>query len=298
MFDIRDAEVAHEVARCGGFRAAAIKLGVAQSAVSARVAQLEASLGVTLFDRRHKGTRPTPVGRAFLDRTAGLIASRNEIYKQLSSDPKFLGTIRIGVIETVVHTWLDALLRNIHTTMNVRFELAVDTSEAIGRKLLDDEIDVAIVLDNMVPEQALGVHVYACQIAYYAAPDFQLPDEPLGLADLARLPIVTFPKGSLPYSQLEGILARGTDTQPLLHGCAALASTLRLIETGFGIGLLPAPMVDHVVPKGRVRPVATVAEARLADLSMSLCYLPAQPPSFVGSILEAVHSAVSTMHSI
>ncbi len=295
MFDIRDAEIAHEVARCGGFRAAASKLGLAQSAVSSRISMLESRLGVVLFDRRHKGTRPTPIGRAFLERTARLIAIRDEIASQISGGSEFLGTIRIGVVETVVHTWLDALLRNIRDTMNIRFELAVDTSEAVARKLADDEIDVAIILRHLVPECAQSETVYSCRIAYYAAPSLPLPPEPIGIEELARHPIVTFPKGSLPYAGIERLLTHGATAPPLLHGCASLSTTLHLVEDGFGIGLLPAPMADREIPSGHLRRIETVSDAQLDDLAFALCYLPSQPKAVVDAIRAAVLSAVATM---
>jgi DNA-binding transcriptional LysR family regulator len=54
------------VAEAGSFRAAAVRLSRVQSAVSHAIGNLEAQLGVTLFDR--SGHRPTltPEGRALL----------------------------------------------------------------------------------------------------------------------------------------------------------------------------------------------------------------------------------------
>lgn len=47
------------------FQHAADALGVSQSSVSTRVRQLEDDLGITLFERRHRGVRLTEVGRRF-----------------------------------------------------------------------------------------------------------------------------------------------------------------------------------------------------------------------------------------
>ena len=54
------------IAEAGGFRAAAGRLSRAQSAVSHAIGNLEAQLGVTLFDRSGRRPTLTPEGRALL----------------------------------------------------------------------------------------------------------------------------------------------------------------------------------------------------------------------------------------
>lgn len=62
------------VADCGGFRAAAARLGVAPSAVSHAVSGLEASLGLRLLARNSRGVRPTEEGARLLERLSGPLA--------------------------------------------------------------------------------------------------------------------------------------------------------------------------------------------------------------------------------
>ena len=51
----------------GGFTSAAARLGISHPPLSQRIAELEASLGVKLFDRLPSGTVPTTIGTAFLE---------------------------------------------------------------------------------------------------------------------------------------------------------------------------------------------------------------------------------------
>ncbi len=292
MFDIRDAEIIHEVARSGGFRAAAQKLNLSQSAVSTRITGLEERLGIVIFDRRHRGTRPTPIGRAFLDQTARLIAMRDEILSQLSPDLDFAGTVRIGVVETVVHTWLAAMLSRLRSMIGIRFELSVDTSPVMARKLLADEIDVAFMMSDLVPDRAVSALIYACEIAYFAAPTMELPKGVLGLAELVRYPIVTFPKGTIPYEGFEKLLSGTSLSVPLLHGCASLSTTLHLVQDGFGIGLLPVPMTEKEVAAGRLLRIDVATEAKVADLSFSVSYMPAQQKALMDGIKAAAAAAI------
>ncbi len=62
------------VANEGGFTSAAARLGISQPPLSKRIAELEASLGVKLFDRLPSGTVSTTIGTAFLEQA--LIALR------------------------------------------------------------------------------------------------------------------------------------------------------------------------------------------------------------------------------
>ncbi|WP_259331090.1 LysR family transcriptional regulator, partial [Acetobacter pasteurianus] len=75
------------------FRQAASALGVTQSSVSARIKALEETLGISLFERRHRGVRLTEAGQRFvvevaagieqLDhavQTAGFVARARPLY--------------------------------------------------------------------------------------------------------------------------------------------------------------------------------------------------------------------------
>lgn len=52
------------------FRHAAIALGVSRSSVSTRIKLLETDLGLTLFERRHRGVQVTYVGRRFAEQVS------------------------------------------------------------------------------------------------------------------------------------------------------------------------------------------------------------------------------------
>ena len=62
---LRQLETLIAITETGGFGAAAMRLGVTQSAVSMQIKALEAELGVMLFDRAHRP--PLPTEQAFLE---------------------------------------------------------------------------------------------------------------------------------------------------------------------------------------------------------------------------------------
>jgi DNA-binding transcriptional LysR family regulator len=292
MFDIRDAEIVCEVVRCGGFRAAASKLNLTQSAISARVSGVEDRLGISIFDRKRRGARLTPQGRAFLDHATRLVTMRNQIVAGIAPQAGFVGTIRIGVAETIVHTWLANMLTRLRDLLpDMRLELSVDTSPILAAKLLDDELDVAVMMSLLAPASAVISPVFTCPLAWFASPALDLPDAPLSSADLARFPIITFSKGTLPYAELERKLPLQGLPPPLLHACASLSTTLHLTRDGFGIGLLPAPMAAHDEAAGRLRRVATDEDAAMTDLSFAFVHLPDQDANVMTLLMSAARDA-------
>ncbi|MCG6122121.1 MAG: LysR family transcriptional regulator [Microvirga sp.] len=296
MFDIRDAEIVREIVRWGGFRAAAGKLNLTQSAVSARVSSLEDRIGVTIFDRRKRGAQLTPQGRAFLEQAERLVVMRNQIVASLAPNGGFAGTIRIGVAETIVHTWLGDMLARLRDRLPaIRLELSVDTSPVLASRLLDNDLDVAVMMSSLVPPLAVRMPVYSCPLEWFVSRDFELAPAPLGLSDLVRYPIITFSRGTLPYAELEHKLPVSDLSPPLLHACASLSTTLHLTRVGFGIGLLPTPMVARDLNEAQMRRVKTRADAGMSDLSFDFAYLPGQRPEVMEVIAEAATQAVEAL---
>ncbi|MCC5977860.1 MAG: LysR family transcriptional regulator [Salinarimonas sp.] len=294
MFDIRDAEIVREIVRWGGFRAAAQKLNLTQSAISARVSSLEGRLGVTIFDRRRRGAQLTPQGRAFLEQGERLVAMRNQIAAALGPQGGFAGTIRIGVAETIVHTWLAGMLTRLAESLpEMRLELSVDTSPILARKLLDNALDIAVMMTSLVPPLAVRRPIYRCPLAWYAARDYALEAEPLDIEGLSRFPIITFSRGTLPHAELEHKLPMTRLPPPLLHACASLSTTLHLTRAGLGIGLLPEPMAARDLSEGLLKQVSVAPNAAMSDLTFDFAHLPEQPGSVMEEIGAAAQHAVA-----
>lgn len=293
MFGLRDAEIVREIVRAGGFRAAGQRLGLAQSAISSRIGALERRLGVALFERQGRGVRLTPVGRRFLEHADRLIEARDRIVDELSARDRLAGTLRIGVAESVVHTWLPDLLTRLRDALpRMRFELSVDTSPELQRKLRGDEIDFAVMMSQLVPEAAIASQVGRIRVCWVAAPELALPTGPLSLAELAAHSIVTFPKDTPPYREVERLFADPHVPVPLLHGCASLSTIAHLARAGFGIGVLPRRMAQQELREGRLRELDVVAQARLRDLDFSLVHMRGRNEALAPLVLQAAAEAV------
>jgi DNA-binding transcriptional LysR family regulator len=280
LFGLRDAEIVSEVARAKGFRAAAAALGVAPSAVSARVAQIERRVGAQLFERSRKGARLTPLGRRFLEQVGRLLALRDQIAGDMTSRDGLSGTLRIGVSETIVHTKLPGMLRRLaEAAPKVRLELSVDVSEQLGRALIEDAIDIAVLMRQCAPRGARSRLIEGVAIDWFAAPAV-LPDTPtpaevpiaLDLAALSDLAVITFPKGTPPEREVTRILADPRLVPTVVHCSSSLATMVHLTCDGFGVGTLPTRLVAAECAAGRLKRLDFGPPGRLSDLEFEMCH--------------------------
>ena len=110
----------------GSFAAAAKALGLGRPAVSATIAALEASLGVTLLHRTTRSLRPTEVGEAFLEQCRQMASqARDALAEASAASERPVGTLRVtspgGMIgERVVAPALARLVREHGVVVDLR----------------------------------------------------------------------------------------------------------------------------------------------------------------------------------
>ncbi len=131
MIDLRNLETFVWVARLGGFRLAAEKLNMTQPAISARIALLEEDLRLQLFETRPRRGVLTPSGQELLRYAERILALKDDMVRAVGGNTSYKVALKIGVPETIVHTWLailvDTLSRN-HPTLTLDVEVDSTTN--------------------------------------------------------------------------------------------------------------------------------------------------------------------------
>ena len=139
------------LAEAGSLSAAARRIGVAHTTVSRRVAALEASMGVKLFERNDNGSiRPTEDGRVAIERARRVAEAVTAFGDSVDSPGGDLsGSVRINATEGLANFWLIPRMRHFtkkHTRLRVEWVLMNKYWSEVGR-----EVDVAVRL-NRPPE--------------------------------------------------------------------------------------------------------------------------------------------------
>ncbi|MFJ3681429.1 LysR family transcriptional regulator [Pseudomonas sp. NPDC090208] len=87
-----------ETVRCGGYSAAARKLGIATSSVTRQVAALEAELGTVLLNRSTRHNSPTDAGQAYFYRAVAILEALDSADNAVSDrGEEVQGRLRISV---------------------------------------------------------------------------------------------------------------------------------------------------------------------------------------------------------
>src|SRR5215510_6135186 len=101
-FTLRQLQYLVAVADTLSFRRAAELCNVSQPSLSAQVAEMEAALGVHLFERDRRGVLVTPAGQELLARAHRILVEADDFTEASNRfvDP-LSGTLRIGLIPTI-----------------------------------------------------------------------------------------------------------------------------------------------------------------------------------------------------
>ena len=239
------------LARLGSFRAVAERLNTTQAAISQRVASLERELGVKIVDRDSRGLKLTPKGVTLLPYAERIVDLSAEMRIRVAEPGVYHGTIRIGVVETLVHVWLDRLIERLQEAYSgITIELTVDTSVILRDALFKGMLDLAMLI---FPGDEPGIvkrDLCRYPLAWVASPRLGLEGKHLSLDELARLPIITFPRRSAPYNMIRDLF-RGAGMRPVrLNASASLPTTIRLAVKGLGVSMLPPIAIQKELEEG------------------------------------------------
>jgi DNA-binding transcriptional LysR family regulator len=273
MLELRGIETFYWVAILGGFRAAADKLHTSQPAVSQRIVQLEQALGVRLFDRDTRGVRLTAKGQALLAHAERMLQMRHDMLLVAREQNVISGRVGIGVAETIVQTWLPALLERVHTSFpDLVLEVEVDTTPVLRSHLLARQIDLAFLMGPLSEPNVENLPLCRYPLAWVASPRLELGPEPVPLAHVARWPIITYPSNSRPYQVVrEMLVAHGVRT-PRMYGSASLSMAVRMTLDGIGTSVIAPVFLGKELAEGRLK-LLSVDAGELPDLGFTATWL-------------------------
>lgn len=254
MFDFKELEAFVWVVRLGSFRKVAARLHLTQPSISDRITRLETAVGESLLDRGARPVQPTLRGREFYVHAERLLNNREEALQLFQNQEDFSGTLRLGVIETIAHSWFSTFLTQLaerHPQLTI--ELTVDISPFLHQRLADNDLDMIFAMDGVAP----GLSVTQLPLTTYEMGLFVAPQhaERLhhgGTRAMSRLPFVSFSKLARPYSELVTYLAELGIDDPKIHCASTLMTIARMSIDGVGIGSLPVSTVSDACQRGEL----------------------------------------------
>jgi DNA-binding transcriptional LysR family regulator len=260
MVDFKALETLVWVASLKSFHRAAARLNTTQPAVSQRIAQLEHEIGVRLIDRDRRAIAPTEAGRRVLDYAERLLKLRTEMLHSVADRSAIRGTLRLGVAETIVHTWLSRFVERMAKAYPALvLEIEVDISPNLFERLNAQDIDLAFVLGTLAGPVFTSRPLCTYSLGFFASESLGLPPGPVPLETLATHPILTFSRNTRPYQAVREMFS-GPGLPPVrIHASASLATILRMAEDGLGVAAIPSAIVETDMQVGRLRRIVSPA---------------------------------------
>jgi len=272
MVDFKSIETFLWVVTLGSFRGAAQRLNTTQPAISQRIAQLEREMGVKLLNRDHRVASPTTSGRQLMVYAEKLIGLRSEMMAAVGDRSAMRGVMRLGVAETIVHTWLSRLIKSVNTAYpNLSLEIEVDITPNLSARLLAQEIELAFVLGPLSISSVRNRPLCDYPIGFLASPSLGLGNGPLTVHDLAKFPIITFPRKTQPYEIVRSLFNRPELPPIRLHASASLATVIHMAIEGLGIAVIPTAIVENELADGRLQLLST--DLKISPLTFSASWL-------------------------
>jgi DNA-binding transcriptional LysR family regulator len=248
--DAGDLRIFEAVARLGGMNRAAAELHTVQSNVTARIRQLEAELGVTLFERHSRGATPTAAGRRLLPHAVRVGQALEEARRAVCADGQPAGGLVIGSLETTAALRLSPLLADFAAIYpDVDLVLRTGTTAEMIDAVLARAVEGAFVC-GPVDHPALTQHVAFREEMVVATHPSVASLDALARAD--RVKIVVLRAGCSYRQRLEDILARRGVVGLRQLEFGTLDSIVGCVAAGLGVTLLPRGVLAAAARDGRV----------------------------------------------
>ena len=276
MVNLELYRVFYTVAKCGSLTRAAGELYISQPAVSQSIKQLENQLGVTLFNRTHRGMQLTEQGgKMIFDEVERALRLFDEAESRLEQTKgSASGTIRIGASDTIFEYFLADKIVQFHERFPaVKVELMADFTPDTIENLKADRCDVAFVNlpIEVDPELTLEGNFMRLNDVFVVGEKYkELAEGEVPLAKLDKYPLVTMDKNTVARRSLDTFLSSvGVDLQPSIE-VGSWELMKRLVAQGMGVGVIPREYAQKNFADGSLFELVTDSALPVRSVGMLL----------------------------
>ncbi|MCM2502058.1 LysR family transcriptional regulator [Aureimonas altamirensis] len=250
---------------------AAERENIAPSALSKRLAELEAVLGAALFTRHPRGMSATVAGEALLGHARAILANVERMGAELADHAGgMLGHVRIlANISTIVEFLPEDLSSFYKTHPGIRIELEERTSAAVIRGVEEGVGDIGLCVATMDSRALFAAPYRRDRLMLAVRADHPLARcTEIGFADTLEYEHIGLHQDSAIYRRSEIAAAMaGRDVKLRFH-VPGFDAVLRMVESGIGIGLIPDRVFAVIGPGMRLKAIPLTDEWAHRELKL------------------------------
>ncbi len=256
MINLELYKVFYTVARTGSLTKAADELFISQPAVSQAIKSLETQLGMTLFNRGHRGMELTAQGGELIiddiEKVLRLLSGIEDKVSKLRHSAQ--GTLRIGASETIFQYCIADHLMDYHKLYpDVKFELISDVSPKIVEYLKADRCDVGFLNLPLEADDSVVISdtVMLLNDVFIAGEPFrELQGKKISVWDLKKYPLLLMQPNTVfrtSFNQYTNNL--GIQLEPAIE-VDSWGFMKKLVAEGMGIGCIPREYAQNKMASG------------------------------------------------
>ncbi len=263
------------------FGRAAQRLHITQPPLTLAIQQLEARLGVPLFERTRRQVSLTPAGQALVEPVRQLLQQAASLAGiAQAAGHGAVGRLRLGFVSTVGFGPLPGWLRGFREAEpGIEVVLREATTDVQLRAFEQGEADAGFVLHapNMAPEggaqplSRLSVGIEPMVLAVPEASPLNSARR-LTLAQILAQPLIIFPRAIAPslYDAVLAFYHRHSASLVIAQEAIQMQTIVNLVSAGLGLAWVPQSVTTLQRPGVVYRrlPVALVSAAPRAETSL------------------------------
>lgn len=234
------------VCELGSMGQAAQRQGLAASAVSKRLADMEAAVGSALLYRHRRGITPTPAGHSLLHHARSVLFGLQRMQAELSEYTNGVrGHVRIHAnLSAIVQFLPEDLGSFAQTHSQIKIDLQEHLSSAVLHAVQEGATDLGICHTPPASADAavsLQSQPYRCDHLVWVMPQSHALSQraQLFFEEAIECDIVGLHAGSSLSLAMQQAAARAGRSLRQRIQVTSLDAVCRMIDSGLGIGLLP-----------------------------------------------------------
>ena len=228
------------LAQHGHFGHAADASGISQPALSMQIKDMEADLGVALFERGPRHVRLTRFGEEFAPRVRDILRAVDEVSDLARLSQNTLsGRLRIGVIPTIAPYLLPSFIGQLtHDHPTLDLQIRETLTPRLIEELAQGRIDAAIVALPVSEPSFEEVEIFEENFVLIR-PDIDADRAVPDAADLAKMQLLLLEEGHCFRDQALAFCSMRSPLQREGLDGSSLSTLVQLVGAGIGVTLIP-----------------------------------------------------------
>jgi len=226
------------------FGRAAERLHISQPPLTRMIKQIESDLGVLLFERTKRSVILTTAGVELLQDAKQMVLQMETVKKRLTIHGKGeTGTLKIGYVGAVLHSRLPMLLSAFAKNFpHISLQFEEQPNHSLLHGLNNGTFDAAFVRTWLHPQTLQEKLIFEEPLVAVLPSKHPLAAKnKIAAKQLKNETFIVFTRecGPTLFDSFLAICSNAGFTPHIVHHASQLNSVLRLVESGFGISLLP-----------------------------------------------------------